>query len=203
MQIARKEYLLATGKLHNVFRGAFMELKSFVEAVRSQQPAEIERWSGEARKVLINYLRSRFGANTSEAEDCVHETLLQVITRVNEGKFDAEKPGGYIITMLRNLYIKRAREQARHVEDDKIEEHYLAEDYDPAERLASDEMKVFLYECIRQLTEISQRMIRYFMKHPDVRTAEVAELFNTTENSVWVRRYRINNKLLKCIQKKM
>jgi RNA polymerase sigma factor (sigma-70 family) len=180
-----------------------MELQSFVEAVRSQQPAEIERWSREAREVLINYLRSRFGANTDDAEDCVQETLLLVMTRVNEGKFDAKKPGGYVITMLRNLYIKKAREQARLVEDDKLEDYYLAEDYDPVERLASEEMKAFLYECIRQLTAISQRMIRYFLKHPDVRIAEVAELFNTTESSVWVRRYRINNKLLKCIQKKM
>ena len=180
-----------------------MELESFVHAVRSGNAALIEQWSQKARAVMVTYLQLRYTASSQDAEDCTQEILLRVVTLVQEGSFEADNYGGYILTMLRNEYIKVMKEQARTTSDYLLEEHHYTAGNDTVERLANDEMTHFLHQCIQQLKGLSRRIVEYYLKFPDMRAVDIAQSLNISPSNIWTRRHRIHTKLLECIQNKM
>ncbi|MFW6348211.1 MAG: RNA polymerase sigma factor [Cyclonatronaceae bacterium] len=180
-----------------------MELESFVHAVRSGKPALVEQWSHKARAVMVTYLQLRFTASSQDAEDCTQEVLLRVVTLVQEGNFEADNYGGYILTMLRNEYIKMMKEQARTTPDYVLEEHYYTAGNEAVERLTSEEMTHFLHQCIQQLKGISRRIVEYYLKFPDMRAIDIAKSLNISPSNIWTRRHRIHTKLLECIKNKM
>lgn len=153
--------------------------------------------------VLVRYLKTRYLSAHEDAEDCAQEVLLKVMQLVQEQKLEASNYGGYIVTMLRNEYIRIAKTQARTTSDYFLEEHYYTADEDPVEELASEEMTDFLHECIQQLKGTSRRVIEYFLKYPDMRAVDIAEALNVSASSIWTRRHRIHARLLECIENKM
>lgn len=180
-----------------------MELESFVYAIRSGEPEKIERWSQKARAVMVKYLTLRYNANTSDAEDCAQETLLKVVEMVQQDTFEADNYGGYIITMLRNEYIRVCRQQARLSSDYLLEEHYYTIEEDPARDLLKAEMMDSLQECIQELKGRSRKLIEYFLKFPDIRAVDIASELEVSANSIWTRRHRVFTKLLNCVENKI
>lgn len=180
-----------------------MELKLFVQAIQSGETSDIERWSAEARNVLVKYLLSRYGANIRDAEDCVQEVLLKVMDLIKEKKLEADSYGAYIVTMTRNEYIRIMKEDARTTGNYFLEEHCYAADYDPAEQLVNTEMLEFLQDCIDQLGEKSRELIEYFLKHPNARYIDIAQALGVSASTIWTRRHRVYKYLVKCISNKI
>jgi len=175
-----------------------VEIDSLVEAIKKNNPQEINRWSEKAREVLIGYLRARFGASYDDAQDSVHETLAMVVEKIRENRFTTDNPGGYILTSARNEYFRIYHANKNKVSDEVLD--YRAKDpvSNPHE-LVDEDTVGFLRKCITKLNDASRSFIEFILTNPDAKAEDVAEEFGTSTGNVWTRKHRIGQKLLECI----
>ena len=186
----------------NRIRGVriLLEINSFITALQSNDPDEVNRWSVNAGVVIADYLRLKFRASADDAQDCVQETLAMVFEKVRDGSFDTNNPGAYILATARNNYFKLYNENKKKVTEDVLD---FETDFhpDPTSILMDRELMDILRKCIQQLADLPKKIICYLLDNPDAKSETVAKEFNTSVNNIWTRKHRINQQLHACIEK--
>lgn len=98
----------------------------------------------------------------AQADDCVQETLIRLIDRINDGKFDSAKGNlrmyAFGIAHFVKLENDRVRQHAEYSEDDA-----LAENVGVDEALVAEQSRRRLRRAIRQLSDQQQQVIGLYM----------------------------------------
>lgn len=152
--------------------------------------------------VLTHYLVGTMNASRADAEDCAQQALLNILEKIKQHKIrDAESVFSYLLKTCRNNYLRMTREKNRLI---PVEEFtYLTEPDEPLQQLIYSEEINILEECLSTLSAIHRSFISYFFEYPDIKSSQVAEVFDLTIAGVWSKKHRIIQKLIKCVKIKM
>lgn len=172
----------------------------FILAVQQNDAAVMNEIAPKATRVITNYLKIHFGAHEADAEDCAQNVMLMLITKTRSGEIDPGKPAAYTLTSARNEYFRLYKVNKRSGEL-PAEEVIANPHRDPGQLLIDSELKDILYYCIEKLNAAYRKLILYLLSNPDEKAETIAKEFDTSANNIWIRKHRINQKLLKCIKK--
>lgn len=177
------------------------DFSRFISAVQQDDTLGMERYASKIRQVILNFLIIQFGVPHDDAEDCAQNIIVMMITKTREGKLLPDQPPAYVFVSARNEYFRLYKLNKRNssMPDDDFIQSTLA---DPGQALIDSELKEILYYCIEQLNAAYKKLVLSMLEDPDQKAEKLAKELNTTANNIWIRKHRVNKKLLECIEKK-
>lgn len=176
------------------------DFKRFIRAIEQNDEQQMNGIAPKVTRVITDFLRIHFNVDSTDAEDCAQNVLLMLITKTRTGEIDSSKPAAYIFVSARNEYFRLYRHNKKNGE--LPPEDILANPHaDPGSLLIDSELKELLYYCIERLHVSYRRLVLYMLSNPDEKAEAIAKEFNTSANNIWIRKHRLNQKLLKCIKK--
>ncbi|MEX0929717.1 MAG: sigma-70 family RNA polymerase sigma factor [Balneolales bacterium] len=179
-----------------------MDCSELVTATLDDDQKRLNAILAELFPVLVDYLRGRMGSSLADAEDCAQQALISTLDKIKAAKInDPQRVYPYILKCCRNNYLRIIRYNGKMISNDHF--IYQAIPANQLSRLLDDEKLVVLESCLNMLAEKHRTFFDYLFGHPGVESDQIASRFNISTASVWSKKHRIIQKLIKCIQKKM
>ncbi len=171
-----------------------------VEAIRSGDDAKISREWGKLQPILKNYLIGMMGASSADADDCIQQSMMTVIEKVNEGSIqNPQSIKSYLFQCCKRNYLRIVDHSKKEL---SLEEHYVqSTPGDQLERLVESQNKQLMEHCIAKLNESSQHFIYEAVYNNKKSLSDLAKDLQISPNAAWTRKHRIINKLIECVQK--
>jgi RNA polymerase sigma-70 factor (ECF subfamily) len=105
-------------------------------------------------RFALSILRSK-----EDAEDLIQEVLLKIWnTQTFFERID--NPGAYCMTMTKNMALDRLQQANRKIPHLSVEQHDVADEQSPAEKLQSRERRQWIEQLIRQLPADKRMLIQ-------------------------------------------
>lgn len=171
-----------------------------VEAIQSGDNAKISREWGKLQPILKNYLIGMMGASSEDAEDCIQQSMMTVIEKVNEGSIqNPESIKSYLFQCCKRNYYRIIDHSKKELTLD--EQDIQSTPGDQIERLVEAQNKQLMQQCIAKLDEPSQHFIYEAVYNDKKSLSDLAKDLQISPNAAWTRKHRIINKLIECVQK--
>lgn len=154
------------------------------------------------QKDVINF-HYRLVGNRFEAEDLAQETFIKAYKKLATVQ-DQNKMRSWLLSIARNVTIDFFRKNKNHAIalDENILEYYAqATSVDSREEILSAEKARELQDCIGQLSEQDQTIVR-LLYYEGFSYKEIASLLKVNQNTLKSRLHRARAELLKVIQSK-
>lgn len=178
-----------------------MEYSELVQALQDGDDVRVNAILHDLIPRLRRFLEIHMGAQKSDAEDCVQQSMELALDILRKGKLkDPDKILSYLMTTCRNNYLKE-KEKKREVTFDRVPTNQF---HDPRQfkSLVDKERMKILERCLDELKEVYRRFITYLFDHPDSEAEKVAEHFNISVSNVWTRKHRVIKQLNECYKTK-
>lgn len=171
-----------------------------VEAILSGDDNRIsEEWS-KLEPVLYNFLICRMNASQEDAEDCVHQSLLTVIEKVQDYAIsNPDQIKSYLIQCCKHNYFRIIERKKKEFTSEEIKPPEVVPEQ--VENLVHKQNQTLLNKCLEALSDFNKNLIATIFYNPSKNLTELANEYNMTSNALWTRKHRIIQKLAACIKK--
>lgn len=180
-----------------------VDYSELVIALQENKKGKANELLEELLPRLIDYLKVTMGAAQQDAEECVHQAVLNVLEQIRKDNIRKEKYiFMYMIRACKHEYIRYAKDQHKFNYPLEDHEHHMVEPADQYENLLEEERQVILKECLQELRPKSRRFIQYFIDKPQATTKQASDHFNISGANVRTKKSRILSRLHHCVKRK-
>ncbi len=180
----------------------YMDYSKFVTAIQENDEEATTRQVKVLTRVLIKFLKARYGASHHDAEDSAQNALMIVIEQIREEKVDSpDAIISYLFTTAKHEYFRWLKKDKESNYKDIPLSH--SDGGDQLHRLIDEEKMNILKNCIKQLKQDYREFIEYWFNHPTHEASVVADEFDISVNNAWTRKHRVIQVLKECVQKKI
>lgn len=152
---------------------------------------------------LIDYLKVTMNADEQDAEECVHQAIVNVIEQIKKDNIRKEKYiFMYTLRACRHEYIRYSKDQNKFNHPIEDHDHHLVEPADQYKGLLEEERQLILEECLEELRPKSRRFIKFFINKPEASTKQASDHFNISGANVRTKKSRILSRLHHCVKRK-
>ncbi len=180
-----------------------VDYSDLVTALQENRQQEANKLLQELLPRLIDYLKVTMAADEKDAEECVHQAVLNVMEQIRKDNIRKEKYiFMYILRACKHEYIRYAKEQ--HKFNSPIEDHeqHLVDPAHQFENLLEEERQIILRECLEELRAKSREFIEYFINKPRATTKQASHHFDISGANVRTKKSRILSRLHHCVKRK-
>jgi DNA-directed RNA polymerase specialized sigma24 family protein len=179
-----------------------MDYSRFVDAVLTDDTAQINEMVPVITAVLIKFLKVRLHANHQDAEDCCQSTLMLATQKIRQEQI--KNPDSfiyYLFTTAKNEYLKLLKQMKEGTYEEVPDSH--TQPPDQLINLLDKERQSILKICMGLLKPEFLEYIRYWFDHPRDEATVVASHFGISVNNAWTKKHRIVKTLKECVEKKL
>ncbi|MFO7846343.1 MAG: sigma-70 family RNA polymerase sigma factor [Balneolaceae bacterium] len=180
-----------------------VDYSDLVDALRDGDEETANALLKEVMPRLVDYLKVVMNATPQEAEECAHQSFLDVFERIRKDKIKESKYiFSYLITTSRNQYLHYRRTQHRFDPEPDENRHHV-ESADQVDALIEEERMLILESCLEQLDPDDRKLITYMLANPDATTKQISKKFGLSGANVRTKKSRLTHKLHHCFKRKM
>lgn len=142
----------------------------------------------------------------NQAEDCVHDTIITVVTQIREGRLENPKAlAGYLMVILKRITMVRTEDSKRRSGDEETFQVQLEikADHrpDPERRLLIEERANVMHDALRILNPRDQEILRrFYLDEQDADT--ICKAMDLTETQFRLYKSRAKKRLEDFVQKR-
>jgi RNA polymerase sigma factor (sigma-70 family) len=149
------------------------------------------------------YLRTVLDADIQEAEEAIQRAMAKIIEKIlNDQIHNKKYIYKYLLRTCRNECILLRKDAASYVLDSKYIQEMSITPAEQINNLLDEEHQRILKSCLDELPEDLRNFISYIIEYPGVTSPALSERFDITPVNARVKKSRIINILIRCVERK-